>query len=132
MSLHRHTIPDISVQLNGHRVAPVTSHPNFSLSLHSRGPDTSDPRRRQTLAEKNFEDVAAEWLFVAVWTAIAYYGITLTGLAWYWPVAVGFVVGFGIYKLLSGPLRVVLTGLRYSLPIATLGAIAMFLLQTGV
>lgn len=89
-------------------------------------------RRESSLAEKSFEDVVAEWVLVAVWTAIAYYGIALTRVAWYWPVGVGFVLGLAIYKILSGPLRVLLSSLRRSyLLIATLGTAAIFVLQVS-
>lgn len=90
------------------------------------------PHREPTLAEKGFEDVFAEWVLVAVWTAIAYYGVSLTSVAWYWPVGVGFVLGFGVYKILSGPLRILVSGLRRSsLVIATLGTVVVFVLQVG-
>lgn len=90
------------------------------------------PHRESTLAEEDFETLAAEWVLVAVWTAIAYYGITLTNLAWYWWVGAGFIAGVAVYQLLTGPLRAVLSGFeRPYLFAAIVAAIALFVLQVS-
>ncbi len=90
------------------------------------------PHSESTLAEKDFESLAAEWVLVAVWTATAYYGITLTNLVWYWWVGAGLIAGVAVYKLLRGPLRAVLSGFeRPYLFAAIVAAIALFVLQVS-
>ena len=71
---------------------------------------------RETQRESEpFEDVAANLIALIVWIAIGYYGTTETNLEWYWPVGVGFAVSVMTSKLLSGPLRFLMTILKWSI-----------------
>ena len=74
-----------------------------------------------------FEETLAQWIFIGVWGSIAYFGIQHTELDWYWPVGVGGVVGFVLYKLFQGPLRVLLTGVKYVLIMALVGGVGALL-----
>lgn len=70
-----------------------------------------------------FEETLVQWIFIAVWGAIAYVGIQYTKLEWYWPVGVGGMAGFALYRLFQGPLRGVLTGVKYLLIVAGVGLV---------
>jgi len=82
-------------------------------------------------ARKDFETVASEWIFAAVFIAVAYFGITETDFEWYWSVGAGFLSGLACQKLMNGPFRFVLTGLKYVLLATLVGAgliLAIYLL----
>jgi hypothetical protein len=60
-----------------------------------------------------FEDNLADISMVVVWGLIVYYGLTSTEFEWYIPVIAGFIVGWLVYKLISGPLRPLATLIKY-------------------
>jgi hypothetical protein len=80
---------------------------------HNKGPSWLD---------NAFEDNLAEISFIAVWGWIIYKGLKNSETKWYIPVIIGFVVGYIVYKLLSGPLRPIGTILKY---VFYLGMLAM-------
>ena len=64
-------------------------------------------------------------MMAAVW----YYGYIQTSLDWYWLLGGGVFAGLLTFKLFSGPLRKVLTLLKYIIIIGTLFAAIAFILK---
>jgi hypothetical protein len=64
-------------------------------------------------AQNAFEDNFAVILFLVIWGWISYYGLNNTDYEWYWPVGIGFVIGWFAYWLFRGPLRIIGTAVKY-------------------
>lgn len=74
-----------------------------------------------TYSSESFEEWLASLLGLASWGFIVYYGLTRSELEWYWPIIGGAIAGFFIGWLFKGPLRFILTIVKYLLVIGTIG-----------
>ena len=79
------------------------------------------PRPPEPGPTKEFEYLAARWLFLGIVIGGSYYGITHTAYEWYWPVLASFGAGVVFLKLSEGPLRFLLVALKYALLTAIIG-----------
>ncbi len=70
-------------------------------AMNNEDEDTED--------EASFEVAIAQIALIATWVTSAYLISGIGGLAWYWPVGVGLVPAVVVYKILTGPLKPVLT-----------------------
>jgi hypothetical protein len=75
---------------------------------------------RAQSAETDFETGAANLSAFVVWGLVTYWGVKEVSLAWYWSAGVGVVAGFTVSKLLHGPLRFLLTMVKYALIVGVL------------
>ena len=80
------------------------------------------------------EESLASMLALAAWAAIAYYGIAELAYVWYGPVGVGLVVGICVYRILAGPLRFLMSMLKWAIAATRLGGLiyfAVYILNTN-
>jgi hypothetical protein len=76
-----------------------------------------------------FEEAAANLLSFGTWAAVWYYGAQQTTLEWYWLFGAGAFSGILTYKLLCGPLRKLLTILKFLVIIGIVLAAIAFILK---
>ena len=101
---------------------PVTT---VSNSNPETGHIISDPKPEKP--KNTFEENVAGWILLGLWGAIGYIGVTTTNLEWYWPVGVGFVVAYGVYKLLLGRYQNLLKLIGKLVLVSLAGGIVMFI-----
>ena len=74
-------------------------------------------------SSESFEDAVAGLLGIITFGVVVYYGLTQSDLEWYWPVLGGLVLGFLVVWLFKGPLRFVLTFVKFLLSAAIIAGI---------
>ncbi len=72
---------------------------------------------------ESFEDIVAGLMGLVTWGIIVYYGLTKSELEWYWPVFGGLLIGFLVGWLFKGPLRFILTFVKFLLAAAAIAGV---------
>jgi len=80
-------------------------------------------------AQNAFEDNFAGILFLVIWGWISYYGLNNTDMEWYWPVGIGFLMGWFVHWLFSGPLRFVGTIVKHIIGFGLLALLIYGIIQ---
>jgi len=81
------------------------------------------------LTKYEFENRIAGFMCLALMGLILYFGLIEYKLQWYFPVGAGVISAFVVYKILTGPLRILLRLIRWALVIAFFAGTGYVLMQ---